>query len=385
MIKKAKTIGFPRMKQEAGEKRIFLPEFINQLIQLGFVVCIEEGYGSRLGFSEELYMLGDPRVRICSRETCFAQDYVMILRSPKNKEFELIKPGACLISMLHFSTRPKRVQLLKRRKINAISLDSIIDDTNIRLIENMKAVAWNGLEAAFDIFEARNGNLMREDNTTWKTLVIGTGMVGRHAVTAATKLGNTERYNEHIQQNGNGNITLSIGRAITSNPDLMKKLLGETDILVDATYRRDTSKPIIPNEWISWLPKHAVVVDLAVDPYTLDANPPVVRAIEGIPQGNLDQYIFNPDDPNWEITVPDSIPSTHRRTTVTCYSWPGIHPETCMRHYARQLLPLMEVLAKKDYEKLSLKGNYFERALYRGTLKSFLEINKNLPKEHTGT
>ena len=185
-------------------------------------------------------------------------------------------------------------------------------------------------------------------------------MVGRHAVTAATKLGNTERYNEHIQQNGNGNITRSIGRAITSNPDLMKKLLGETDILVDAAYRRDTSKPIIPNEWISWLPKHAVVVDLAVDPYTLDAKPPVVRGIEGIPQGNLDQYIFKPDDPNWEQTIPDSIPSKHRRTTVTCYSWPGIHPETCMRHYARQLLPLMEVLAEKI-----LRKTITERELFR--------------------
>jgi len=379
MIKKARTIGFPRMKQEAGEKRIFLPEFINQLLALGFVICIEEGYGSRLGFSEELYMLGDPRVRMCSREECFAQDYVMILRAPKNEDFDLIKPGACLISMLHFPTRPKRVRLLKQKKINAISLDSITDDTNLRLIENMKAVAWNGLEAAFDIFEARSGTLLRKDNTPWKTLILGTGMVGKHAVAAATKLGNTERYNDHIRENGAGNIATGVGRATTSKPGLMKQLFQETDILVDSAYRRDTSQPIVPNEWISWLPEHAVIVDLAVDPYTLDANPPVVRGIEGIPQGNLDQYVFEPDDPNWERTVPEVIPSKHRRTTVTCYSWPGIHPETCMRHYARQLLPLMEVLAKKDYDKLSPHGNYFERALYRGTLKAFLNIAKDLP------
>ena len=378
MTRKAKRIGFPRMKQEAGEKRIFLPEFINQMIQLGFVICVEEGYGSRLGFSEEFYKQGDPRVRICSREECFAQDYVVILRSPKNKEFDLIQSGACLISMLHFSTRSKRVQLLKKRKINAISLDSILDDTNIRLIENMKAVAWNGLETAFDILENRYGTLLRENSKPWKTLILGTGMVGKHAVAAATKLGNTERYNDHVLENGVGNIAISVGRATTSNPAIMKKLFHETDILVDAAYRRDTSRPVVPNEWISWLPEHAVIVDLAVDPYTLDATPPVVRGVEGIPQGNLDQYVFNPDDPHWENTVPESIPSKHRRTTVTCYSWPGIHPETCMRHYARQLLPLMEVLAEKDYEMLSPQGNYFERALYRGTLKAFLDISKVL-------
>jgi alanine dehydrogenase len=97
-----------------------------------------------------------------------------------------------------------------------------------------------------------------------------------------------------------------------------------------------------------------------------------VRGIEGIPQGNLDQYIFPPDDPKWNELVPESIPSKHRRAAVTCYSWPGVHPEACMRHYARQLHPLMYHLLKKGYDGISLQGDYFERALYRGTLKAWL-------------
>jgi hypothetical protein len=44
-----------------------------------------------------------------------------------------------------------------------------------------------------------------------------------------------------------------------------------------------------------------------------------------------------------------------------------------MRHYARQLAPLMEVLAEKDYGDLSLEGGYFERALYRGTLNAWIK------------
>ena len=126
--------------------------------------------------------------------------------------------------------------------------------------------------------------------------------------------------------------------------------------------------PIIPNTWLAWLPQHAVVVDLAVDPYLLDHNPPNRRGIEGIPQGNLDQYIFLPHDPNWGKTIPPSIPTNNRRTTVTCYSWPGIHPESCMEHYARQVEPLMEILLIKGYDQLTLEGNYFERALYRAKL-----------------
>jgi alanine dehydrogenase len=110
-----------------------------------------------------------------------------------------------------------------------------------------------------------------------------------------------------------------------------------------------------------------------VDPYTLNANPPIVRGIEGIPQGNLDQYVFSADNPKWDELVPDSIPSKYRRTAVTCYSWPGVHPEACMQHYARQLEPLMFHLFHKGYDGISIYGDYFERALYRGTLKAFLQ------------
>ena len=42
-----------------------------------------------------------------------------------------------------------------------------------------------------------------------------------------------------------------------------------------------------------------------------------------------------------------------------------------MHHYAMQMEPLMNALLAKGYDKLSLDGDYFERALYRGTLKAW--------------
>ncbi len=377
-----KTVGFPRMMQEAGEKRVFLPEFIHFFAEAGLQVFIEEGYGSRQGYTFDEYKQANPNIHQCSREEAFQQDLVIILRSPHMDEFKLLKKGAILLSMLHYPTRPKRVALLKELGIRAISMDSIANDDNIRLVENMKAVAWNGLEAAFGVLEKRWPGLVRPDGQPIQTLILGTGMVGKHAVDAATKLGNVERNNAHMAAKGPGALAIAVGRNVTSQPATVEKLFRQADILVDATQRRDSSKPVVPNEWLAWLPEHAVVVDLAVDPYTLDTNPPVVRGIEGIPQGNLDQYVFAPDDPKWDELVPESIPSQHRRTTVTCYSWPGIHPDACMRHYARQLTPLMQVLLHKGYDGLSLTSkDYFERALYRGTLKAFLDEPAHNPKD----
>jgi alanine dehydrogenase len=196
-------------------------------------------------------------------------------------------------------------------------------------------------------------------------------MVGNHAVAAATKLGNVERNNDHIAEGGNGSVVTVVGRNLSHNFALLEPYLAQADILVDAAQRRDPSKPVIPNQWIACLPPHAILTDLSVDPYTLDTQPPVVRGIEGIPQGSLNQYVFPPDDPRWDVTVPASIPSEHRRTTVTCYSWPGIHPEASMAHYAAQLEPLMQALLQKGYAGLSPRGDYFERALYRAALKAW--------------
>jgi alanine dehydrogenase len=298
---------------------------------------------------------------------------VIELRVPSPSELRMMRSGAILISMLHFATRPMRVELLNELGIKAISMDSIVDSRNIRLVENMKAVAWNGLEAAFDVLEKRWESTIRPDRRPARVLILGAGMVGKHAVEAATKLGSIERSNDHVTAGGPGSIALTVGRNITSSPETMKRLMREADVLVDAAQRRDPSVPLIPNDWIAWLPDHAVIADLSVDPYLLDNDPPTVRGVEGIPQGNLDQYIFEPDDQNWEKTVPEAVPSQHRRTTVTCYSWPGIHPQACMEHYARQLRPFVEVLVRKGYDDLSFDEGYFERALNWGTLREWIK------------
>jgi alanine dehydrogenase len=366
-MKKKASVGFPRMRKEPGEKRVFPPEFIQTLTRYADVY-LSEGYGSRLGYSYDDFRQGNPSVFQVDQSEAYQKDYIIVLRSPNKEEFELIRPGSCLVSMLHYPTRPQRVERLHRLGICSISLDSIVDDQNLRLVENMRAVAWNGLEVAFDILELIWPGLERGGGKPFYVLVLGSGMIGKHAVEAATKLGNIERNTRQIEAGGPGSIALTVGRNLSQNRLAMEKLFDQADVLVDATQRRDPSQPVIPNTWLGCLPEHAVVADLAVDPYLLDHEPPVVRGTEGIPMGNLDKYLFRPADPDWEATIPAGIPSDHRRTTVTCYSWPGIHPEACMDHYARQMTPLMEVLLTTGYDDLSLEGGYFERALYRARL-----------------
>jgi alanine dehydrogenase len=111
-------------------------------------------------------------------------------------------------------------------------------------------------------------------------------------------------------------IVTAIDYDITLHENVMEDLLSRTDILVDATQRPDPSRPIIPNEWVGHLPGHAVLVDLSVDPYDCEPDLISVKGIEGIPQGNLDRYIFPPDDPAFD-KLPDCVTTTHRRYSVS--------------------------------------------------------------------
>ncbi len=88
--------GFARMRKEPGAKRVFLPEFVQFLADLGPTVCIEQSCGSRSGYSFDDYRQGYEAVHLCRRPQAFQQDLVLVLRSPLREEFGLMCPGATL-------------------------------------------------------------------------------------------------------------------------------------------------------------------------------------------------------------------------------------------------------------------------------------------------
>jgi len=357
------------MHKEPGERRDFLPALVAEVAKLGVEVFVERGIGSGMGLSDADYTAMSPRVHVVDAQEAYRQDVVLVLRCPEPEELTLLKRGATLISMIHFPTRPKRIKRLLELGLEAVSLDSIADDDGKRLVENMRAVAWNGVEAGFAALAKNFPEFDDEARGPIRVTVMGAGLVGKHAVEAATKYGDRERATA-LDGKGLAGVEVTVlGRNLTGRWQYMRERFLHTDLLVDATQRSDPSRPLILNEWLGWLPQHAVVCDLVVDPYVLDGNPPTVRSLEGIPRGNLDQYAFWPEDPKWSDTVPTSIDSRNRRTAVTCYSWPGVHPMDCMALYGRQLSPMLETLFRKGGAKdLQPDGDFFERALCRASV-----------------
>jgi alanine dehydrogenase len=378
MIKKL-TIGLPRHHLEIGERRDFLPEFVGYLYKHGADLYLEHGYGSGMGFNEEDYTRYAPDLKFTSLEETYQQDLVIIIRYPGDTCLTRMKPGSCIISMMHYPTRPQRVEFLRSLDIEALSLDSIKDDTGRRVVENLRAVAWNGMKIAFKVLRDHYPDPGFEDpnRNPIKVTVMGAGAVGMYAIQAAVRYGDEDYWHKMAKKSATGVQVTAVEYDLTNHTYVMQQILKYTDILVDATQRPDPRRAVVPNLWIGLMRPYAVLLDLSVDPYICETNPPSIKGIEGIPQGNLDQYIFPPDDPAYD-SIPSCVATMNRRYAVSCYSWPGIEARDCMDIYGKQLAPVIRTIIQNNGMKdLNRNDSFFHRAIARATLSLWKDSNNN--------
>ena len=364
----------PRMHREAGEKRDFLPTFVTALDTAGAgEIVLERGYGSGMGIDERAYLTASPRVVFGDFDDCLSQEAIIQIRCLHEEDFDRLQTGTILLSMMHYTTRPERVRRLAELDIRAISMDGLIDDTGRRLVENLSAVADNGLRAAFKELAMSCPGFYDPGRPPLRVVILGAGAVGAHAVRAASRYGDPTLRDEMVSRGIKGVEVRAIDYDLTGHEAYMRSLLSETDLLVDATQRPDSTTHVIPNHWLADMPEHAVLLDLSVDPYDFSVAPPIVKGIEGIPQGSLDQFVFYPDDDAYDVLDP-RVSTEHRRVALSCYSWPGRHPRECMEVYGAQLEPFLEVLLNKPPHELDPHStSIYERALARAELSRWLE------------
>jgi alanine dehydrogenase len=367
------TLGLPKFPTDDGERGAFLPSFVHKLDKFVSDIYIERGYGRGLEINDKCYLSNDKNnIHFVSHEETYKQDLVIGLKAPTLEELSIIRRGAFLIGMLHYESRPKLVEALKMHGIFSYSLDSIIDDRHQRLVVSYEMTASNGVREAYNEIVKRRSDFLMSNRAPFLVAIMGMGYLGIEAGKASfLKFGDTGIDSVTRKRVLPGAAVVYLEKKATHCKKFISDLFPGVDLLIDATKRVDFTKYIIPNEWLGYLKKEAVILDLTCDPYDTTVSPIQVKAIEGIPSGTLNQYVFETHDVAWE-KIPESVDKKNRRVVVSCNGWPGLTPREVMPIYGEQIMPFVRLLIRKG-GKLSLESNDpQERALYRSSLEAYL-------------
>jgi alanine dehydrogenase len=366
-------VGLPRMSIHPGERRDFLPGFVRDLAGLGAgEIVLEEGYGSGMSLPAAAYLEAGPSVVFAERAVCFDQDVVVILRCPPEESLKRMRPGSILVSMLHYATRPIRNDLLDELGVRAVSLDSVTDDRGRRMVENLELTAWSGVTEAFRQLAAVWTPFAAPGRPPIRVTILGSGALGGHAVHASTRYGD-HALRDRLHRSGVPGVEVAvIDHDLSWHEDYMLERLRMSDLLIDATLRPDPTLPVIPNGWFDVMPEHAVLLDLAADPYDLRTRPIGIKGLEGVPHGWLEHHVFPVDDPAWD-ELGDALDTTFRRTALSCNAWPGLRPRDSMERYGEQIEQIMEVILQRPIDAWD-DGNphHAERAVARGEMRRWL-------------
>lgn len=365
-----KKLGFPIIRNFSGDIREFTPVLFEYLKGFDVQPVLENGYGSRLGYTHQDYLEVFPEIRFADREEVFHQDLLITLKNPDLDDLEMLNEGSGLFSMIHYETRPKCVDLIHRKHLHSFSMDALVDDQGIRTFVDYFGTAYAGCETAFGVMKDTRKDFSSPDRDPFVVTIVGAGGVAQGCVRSFEVIGDQELFAKKLP----GILTQVITRSITTDDKNLKKVLKKTDILVDATKRPNSSTFIITNEQLGYLPENAIILDLAADYY--DAATNMVKAFEGTLKGTYDKRVLYPDDPEYDA-IPEGIDRTNRRITVSCDAWPSIHPHTSIAYYEGIMKIYLNLLLTRDSESFKANSNdCFERSLFRSTISYFDENKK---------
>lgn len=122
-----------------------------------------------------------------------SQDVVCVLRCPDEPDMRHLQPGAVLVSMLHLATRPERAELMAALGVHGVSMDGLVDERGVRLVQNLEATAWNGVREAFRALAGTLPSFSHQSRRPLHVTCLGAGGVAGHAVRAWSCTGDSWR------------------------------------------------------------------------------------------------------------------------------------------------------------------------------------------------
>lgn len=256
------------------EHRVALtPSGAKVLVNLGHQVLIQKGAGIDSGFSDMAYREAGAKVASC--EEAWDTELVIKVKEPLESEYTYLG-NQILFTYLHLAgvTRTLTEALLKA-KTTAIAYETVEDAKGrLPLLAPMSAVAGNMAVSIGNYYLARFnhgkgallGRLMGE--RYGKVVIIGDGLVGRHAARVADGMGaNVFICGRHPERLPDLKREISEDiQLILSRPESIAEHLYNVDLVVGAVLLHGAKAPhVVTKEMVQTMEAGSVIVDVSID------------------------------------------------------------------------------------------------------------------------
>ena len=178
------------------EKRVSLtPESAKNIIGLGLQVCIEKGYATHLGISDDEYSKFGVEIKNSSNEVLTLSKAIVKVNCPSESEISILKENTILIGMFNPTKNKNLIDKITSKKIKIFSLELLPRITRAQSMDVLSSQSnLAGYRAVVDCvaeFEKAVPMMMTAAGTVpaAKVLVIGAGVAGLQAIATAKRLG----------------------------------------------------------------------------------------------------------------------------------------------------------------------------------------------------
>lgn len=239
----------------------------------GHYVHVQEGAGLGSGFSDDEY--AEVGATLCSAEQAWDVDLVMKVKEPQESEYPYLRHQV-LFTYFHLSgVTESLTEALLRSGTTAIAYETVEDEGGrLPLLAPMSAVAGNMaiVMGSYYLAKFNHGRGMQLGEVLGqrhgKVVVVGDGVVGRHAARTADAMGASvyvcsrhEEREAQLKREVSPSLNFVLSRA-----ENIARQVQDADLLVGAVLLRGAKAThLVSEEMVRSMQPGAVIVDVSID------------------------------------------------------------------------------------------------------------------------
>ena len=266
-------IGVVREIKDKENRVSLTPEGTRRLVEAGHAVNVQAGSGSGSGFTDADYRLAG--ADIVDVGGAWGTDIVLKVKEPLPVEYPYLG-GQIVFTYLHLAGVDRSLtEALLQKRVTAIAYETVEDaDGALPLLRPMSAVAGHMAATIGSYYLARfnggkgilPGKILGQQYG--KVLVIGDGVVGRHAAKAAAALGarlfvcgrHSER-SEALKQEISAALNF-----VMSTPDNIARHAADADVVIGAVLVPGARAPyLVTEDMVRNMQPGSVIIDVSID------------------------------------------------------------------------------------------------------------------------